>query len=258
MSTLVDPVALLWLFLLFLGLFCIEKRQRLAGTALILLGAGWWVLEFSATPARLLATLEAPYTGKVEAGDATFDAIVVLGGGLQASANDFAGIDFGHAADRVLTGVDLALRRRGSALVLGGSSATHSESAPEPELVRQWIARWGLTDVPIFALSPCRNTYDEAQRAAVLAEQHGWRRMLLVTSAWHLPRAHATFLRVGLDVVPVGCDFVGTATLERPGRWIPQTHSLVLLQLWLREFVGIRYYRWRGWASEPEDETPVR
>jgi len=258
MSTLVDPAALLWLFLLLLGLFCIEKRQRLAGTALILLGAGWWVLEFSATPARLLAALEAPYTGKVEAGDAPFDAIVVLGGGLQASANDFAGIDFGHAADRVLTGVDLALRRRGTALVVGGSSVARAETAPEPDLVRQWIVRWGLTDVPIFALTPCRNTYDEAQRAAALAEEHRWQRILLVTSAWHLPRAHATFHRAGLGVVPIGCDFVGTATLARPGRWIPQSHSLVLLQAWLREFVGIRYYRWRGWASKPEGEAWVQ
>jgi uncharacterized SAM-binding protein YcdF (DUF218 family) len=248
MSNLVDPAAFLWLFLLFLGLFCIEKRQRLAGVTLVILCAGWWLLEITATPARLLASLEAPYVGTAQRDGAPMDAIVVLGGGVTPSVNDFAGLDFGVAADRVLTGIDLARRGQGKVLVLGGSAASQSQPAPEPKLLRRWIERWELTDLPVLELGPCRNTREEALRAAQLADDHGWDRVLLVTSAWHLPRAQAAFRRVQLVGVPVGCDFLGTAALERPRQWIPQSQSLVMMQLWLHEFVGSYYYRWRGWG----------
>ena len=248
MSFLVDPTFFLWLLLLFLGLLFVKKRQRLAGVSLVTLCVAWWLIEVTAVPARLLASLEAPYLGTAEREGPVLDAIIVLGGGVGVSDHDFAGLDFGIAADRILTGIDLARRGQGRVLVLGGSATRYPELAPEAERLRRWIERWQLVDLPILDLGPCRNTRDEAVRAAELAREHDWNQVLLVTSAGHLPRAEAAFRRAGLDVVPVGCDFVGTASLARPRRWIPQSQSLVLLQLALREVVGGYFYRWRGWA----------
>ncbi len=63
MSNMLDPAALLWLGLLLLGLTRLFKRPR--GVALVLLAAcaGWWAIEITALPARLLAGLEKPYLG---------------------------------------------------------------------------------------------------------------------------------------------------------------------------------------------------
>ncbi len=247
MSYLLDPAALLWLGLLLLGLTRLFKRPRGVGLLLLAVCAGWWVIEVTALPARLLAGLERPYLASAADDGEVYDAIVVLGGGTGYSTNEFAGLDFGMAADRVLTAVELARQGRGKQLVLGGSSRTEPERAPEPELLRRWVERWELTDKPIRTLGYCRNTRDEALRTAELAREHGWQRIILLTSASHLKRSEATFRAVDLQVRAVGCDFTGTAALQYPPKLVPQSGSMLLLQLWMHEVVGMQYYRLRGW-----------
>jgi uncharacterized SAM-binding protein YcdF (DUF218 family) len=173
---------------------------------------------------------------------------VVLGGGAWLSSNDFAGLDFGLAVDRILTGMELTRRGQGKELVLGGSTTAEPVVAPELELYRQWLESWEFDQVRILDLGLCRNTRDEAVRTAELAEEHGWSQLLLVTSASHMKRSEAAFRKVGLDVEPVGCDFMGTALLDRRRNWVPQSATLVVLQIWLREVVGFRYYQLRGWV----------
>lgn len=197
-------------------------------------------------PGRLLASLERPYAGKEWPDRA--DAIIVLGGGASWSEHEFAELDFGLAADRVLTAVELSRRGLGKVLVLGGSATVEPEMAPEPERIRRWLESWEVVRTPILDLGACRNTRDEAVRAAELAREHGWSRVLLVTSASHMKRSHAAFRVVGMDVTPVGCDFAGMAAVLRGRRWVPQSGSMVLLQLWLHEVVGMWYYRARGWG----------
>jgi uncharacterized SAM-binding protein YcdF (DUF218 family) len=245
-TTLIDPAALLWLFLLLFGAALFAKRRRAPGAVLIAFCAAWWLMDWTATPSRLLASLEEPYIGTGQA--PAVDAIIVLGGGVALSSNDFAGLDFGIATDRILTGVDLARRGLGKTLVLGGSATLKPKVAPEPGLLRDWIVAWNLADVPLTDLGSCRNTRDEAIRAAELAREQGWSRVLLVTSAWHMKRSEAAFQKAGLDIIPVGCDFMGTAALRRSGSWMPQSQSMILLQLWLHEIVGFWYYRIRGWV----------
>ena len=70
---------------------------------------------------------------------------------------------------------------------------------------------------------------------------------MLASVPWE-KRASAAFREEGLAVVPVGCDFAGSADLDRPRRYLPQTRSLWLLQLWLHEVVGYEYYRLRSWV----------
>ena len=248
MTMFFDPAALLWLLLLILGGVGLARRPRWLGLILILLAAGWWMIEVTGMPRRLLAGLEEPYGGTARRDGAAVDAIVVLGGGAAISTNDFAGFEFGVAGDRILTGIDLAHRGQGRVLVLGGSPNPESGSAPEPGLYRAWLKSWNLDTIPVLDLGPCRNTRDEALRAAELAAEHGWTRLLLVTSASHMRRSEGTFRAVGLEVDPVACDFMGMAALDRRRNWVPQSMSMVMMQLWLREVVGYRYYRVRGWV----------
>ena len=248
MTIFFDPAVILWLLLLVLGGVGLARRPRWLGMILVLLAAGWWLVEVTGMPRRLLAGLEEAYVGTARREGPQVDAIVVLGGGAALSTNDFSGLDFGVAADRILTGIDLAHRRQGRMLVLGGSTNTETGSAPEPGLYRAWLKSWDLDSIPLLDLGPCRNTRDEAVRAAELADEHGWTRLLLVTSATHMRRSEGAFRAVGLEVEPVACDFIGMASMNRRISWVPQSMSFVMLQLWLREVVGYRYYRARGWA----------
>jgi uncharacterized SAM-binding protein YcdF (DUF218 family) len=248
MSALIDPAAWLWLLLLLLGILFGANRWRRAGLIILAVCICWWGIEVTALPGRLLARLEKPYAGSNRTVPPSADAVIVLGGWGITSTNEFAGLDLGPAADRLLTGIDLARRGQADALVVGGAATTGTLEPIEPELVRRWLARWELSDVPVLGLGPCRSTRDEAVRAATLARERGWTRVLLVTSAWHLERARGAFRAAGLETIPVACDFLGTTSLRRPPKLVPQAQSMVLLQIWLHEMVGYWYYRARGWV----------
>jgi uncharacterized SAM-binding protein YcdF (DUF218 family) len=73
------------------------------------------------------------------------------------------------------------------------------------------------------------------------------RRIVLVTEAFHMPRARGAFERQGLSVVPAPCAYI-SARFE--GTWreylIPRPESLVLNQLLAHEWIGWLVYSLRG------------
>ena len=74
------------------------------------------------------------------------------------------------------------------------------------------------------------------------------RRILLVTSAFHMPRAARLFESAGLDVSAFPVDFVGTGG-GTPGMlgFLPTAGALAQSQVALREFYGRLYYRMKLW-----------
>ena len=69
-------------------------------------------------------------------------------------------------------------------------------------------------------------------------------RVLLVTSAFHMPRAQAQFARAGFEVMPYPVDF-RTEAGRRPSLldWLPQASALEDSSLALREWIG------RAWMA---------
>jgi uncharacterized SAM-binding protein YcdF (DUF218 family) len=94
------------------------------------------------------------------------------------------------------------------------------------------------------------NTKDEADQTKVLAEKNGWKKIILVTSAFHMGRAEALFKKTGLVVVAVGSDFEGLSSLEADFRIysiVPGSGGFQALGFYLHEQVGWLYYKLRGW-----------
>ena len=82
------------------------------------------------------------------------------------------------------------------------------------------------------------------------AAAHGWRRVLLVSSGYHLARAEAVFRKAGLDVMPAGAEFLGLDGLDGKGSWmvVPRSRGFDLIGYWAHEQVGWIFYRWKGWV----------
>jgi uncharacterized SAM-binding protein YcdF (DUF218 family) len=90
-----------------------------------------------------------------------------------------------------------------------------------------------------------------------MLEPLGVKRILLVTSALHMPRAVGLFRHQGFDVIAAPADFRAVAWSERSGLFaedpryfllqaIPEAETLAYTTSALREWIGIAVYRTRG------------
>ena len=86
-------------------------------------------------------------------------------------------------------------------------------------------------------------------RTAALAREKDWNKIILVTSAWHMRRSEAVFRKAGLEVIPVGADFMGNNGLETEWDFcpVPSVGAFRKLKLFMHEQVGWWYYKFRGW-----------
>ena len=83
--------------------------------------------------------------------------------------------------------------------------------------VAKYLLTTGLAPAALLVESTSRNTYEQAVHVHALAAANGWTTLLLVASAYHLPRAMLTFLTDCPDpvrLVPVAA--MGGSWFEPP------------------------------------------
>lgn len=169
---------------------------------------------------------------------------IVLAGGVDAW--------FPGRADPVV--LNLASRRRidraaewwrqgdGRMLVMAGGTSTPGM----PAIAGLMAAYAGMLGVPPTAIrleSESRDTWATARHAATL-EPRLPRRIVLVTSLAHMPRAQSAFVHAGFDVCPLGTD-VRRLPSRLPWALVPRTSALNNTETAVHEWVGLVYYRWR-------------
>jgi uncharacterized SAM-binding protein YcdF (DUF218 family) len=199
-----------------------------------------------------VASLERPFVIENLDTVPVSDAIVVLGGAVQPSKYEAFGLNLAAAADRVVMGLELARRGKAKNLVLGGAVHTvNGQKRVEADMTKQWLEAWALTNARIYSLGGCINTHDEAVRVAALVKEQGWRRVILVTSAYHMRRAQATFQTAGVPVVCVPCDFQTELSVETEDELelVPCYSGFQKMSLFLHEQIGWLTYRMRGWIK---------
>jgi uncharacterized SAM-binding protein YcdF (DUF218 family) len=90
------------------------------------------------------------------------------------------------------------------------------------------------------------NTRDNATHAKAIIEQHGWSKVLIVTSAFHMTRALECFHAVDLSPDTLVVDRRAT-TLPRTS-WLPRADALERSTDALHEWFGRWTYRRMGYA----------
>jgi uncharacterized SAM-binding protein YcdF (DUF218 family) len=174
------------------------------------------------------------------------DAIVVLSGGRQL-APGAASISEWEDADRFFGGLELYWANRAPWLVFTGGTDPFNPTAPlEGDVLLAFAQRFGVPSAQLRTTGPVTNTAEEAVAvAAVLADLlSAPAHVLLVTSAFHMPRAAALFERAGMRVTPYPVDFQ-----TGPGRtftildFAPNATALRDSERALREFLGRIVYR---------------
>ncbi|PFG62094.1 uncharacterized SAM-binding protein YcdF (DUF218 family) [Thioclava sp. ES.031] len=178
------------------------------------------------------------------------DGIIVLGG-----AEDGAGtarhhqVQLNAAAERVTTGLGLAHRFPDARILLsGGSGALHDlarESMPGADVMAAAFRETGIPQPRLLLESRSRNTTENARFSYNLAQPRPEETWLLVTSAFHMRRAMASFERAGWDgLIPYPVDYRAEGFLDGIG-WNLAGH-LDTLDLAIKEWVGIWAYAASG------------
>ena len=231
------PAGLVWLGLLAFARVLAQRAGRaLAGAALAL-----WLLYTLAGNAWLgsfaLERLQRAYATVDPLGQGKFDAVLVLGGGVE--VGDDGSPSLTAAGDRVVVAVRLyragktpLLATTGPYTLLPGGAAA-SDAAATAAIWRQL----GVPEESIVLLEGPRTTTDEVLALKTAVAERGWRRVGLLTSAWHLPRAMSLCRRYGVDAVPLPAEAVRTPPLRL--RWlVPQQDGFQSVQTACWETLG--------------------
>lgn len=257
---LLEPLGLVWVGLL-IATVAYGLRRRwwsavVTGLPVVIL----YIFGSTGLPGLLLRELEAPYVNVDLAKLPEADAIVLLGGGAQPARFEVADLHLTPAGDRIIMGMELARMGKAPVLVLGGNVAEFPEGdRQESETVRKFLVERKLVAGEVIALPACGDTHDEAMHTGRLARERQWKRVLLVTSANHMPRATAVFRAQGLEVIPAPCNFLTELSQPASGSGppsIPRAGLLGKTGVWLHEKIGWAVYRHRGWlGEEPAPES---
>jgi uncharacterized SAM-binding protein YcdF (DUF218 family) len=176
------------------------------------------------------------------------DGVVVLGGAVQAEESFGRGqLMVNEAAERVLALADLTRRYPAARIVFSGGGGTiFTEEAPEADALARFIGTLGLTRERVLFENQSRTTFENAVYGRRLVDPKPGERWLLVTSAWHMPRAVGCFRQAGFPVVPYPVDF---RTRDAGDAWRTFTfvsEGLRRLDLAAKEWAGLIAYRIAG------------
>jgi len=153
----------------------------------------------------LLGTLEAWYPPTLSLKN--FDAIVVLGGGVKAPGALHPSVELTETSQyRVTCGAELYRQNRSLKLVVSGGDARIDGHGPIlASAMKAWAIRLGVPANAIVEESRSRTTYENAVELKQILGTNA--SILLVTTAYHIPRAVSLFIKQGFQVTPEPCGF---------------------------------------------------
>jgi uncharacterized SAM-binding protein YcdF (DUF218 family) len=238
-GVLVPPVSLVLLGLL--GMWLRRRRPALGGALTLLSLLLLLVLSLPVTAYTLMSRLEGPPPAQPFEADGA-RAIVILGGGTAQDAPEWGGDTVNlFTLQRVRYGAWLARQTQLPVLVTG--AAPREGRRGEAAMMRELLSQEFGVGVRWFD-ERARTTAGNAREAAALLQRDGIRRIVLVTSAFHMPRAQRVFEQAGLQVVPAPTGYFGY--VSGSFEWldlVPAGEALRVSYLALREMAAGLMYR---------------
>jgi len=221
--------------------------QRLGRWLLIGGLAGLLVCGLSPLSDALIVPLENRFARPDLASGSPIAGIVVLGGAEDSRADslrELAGLN--EAAERMTEAIALARRFPEARLVLsGGSASLLAPGLPEATSMGRLLEALGVARERITLETGSRDTYENAVFTKRLVNPRAGERWLLITTAWHMPRAIGCFRQAGFAVEPWPVDYRTSGRIEV---WrhsgIPE--GLRQMDFIMREYAGLLMYYLRG------------
>jgi uncharacterized SAM-binding protein YcdF (DUF218 family) len=243
---LVQPISLVLLLTLGAIVLVLLHRRRLALLAMSLAAALVGLFAFTSLGFVLIQPLENRFSVPETMPD-TVRAIIMLGGATKArpsSARQIVALN--DAGERLTTTLWLAERFPTAAIVLsGGGGLLSGETESEAETARRFFLAMGIEESRLVLEGQSRNTIENAQFTRELLSD-GQGQVVLVTSAFHMPRSVGLFRSQGVEIVPWPTDYRSTGDQGLALDIADPNGNFDTASTAVREWLGLAIYRLTG------------
>ncbi len=242
-----QPLSLVF-FLLVAGLLTLRLGFGRSGTGLVVVATlVLFVTLFTTTGSVALQVLEDRFPRHVPL--ATGErCIIVLGGAFENEVIAArGGIELNQAGDRFVETVVLARENPAARiLVSGGDGSFSGEYQGDAAVARDFFGRFGIDTGRLIEEGTSRTTSENAANTATILAREGLDDCLLVTSAFHMPRAVGLFRKMGVTVRPWPTDYRTTGKARLGFDFTQPSLNAQLATTAAREWVGLLAYYLSG------------
>lgn len=189
--------------------------------------------------------ITAPLESRFARADITnmrFDGIIVLGGMEDTFPGARELMSLNDAAERMTEGTLQARLHPGARLVFSGGSGALIERMSGADRAKVFFEAFGIEGTRIVLEDRSRTTDENARYSRDVLKPQPGQRWLLVTSAWHMPRAVGCFRKAGFDVVAWPVDYHTPVTLDLTHTFGSLPDGLGRFDAMAKEYVGLLIY----------------
>ncbi|KRO59812.1 MAG: hypothetical protein ABS05_01945, partial [Pelagibacteraceae bacterium BACL5 MAG-121128-bin54] len=190
---------------------------------------------------RFIAYLEKDYQLIEVAEIENVDAIVVLSGMIRVIGDEEnLKYEFTDSVDRFFAGLDLFNNNKSPILILTRGKMPWSVGIAEGEYLKELAIKYGVSEENIILTDEVQNTDQEAKAIKEILTEDA--KIILVTSAFHMPRAEKVFKAANINLIPYPVDFQNSKSKTTMMDFIPSAGSLFDTSHFVREMIGRLYY----------------
>ena len=244
---LVSPLGLA--VILLLAALVATRWPRLRATLLVSGLAVLIIFSLPLTSKILIASLEDRYPALTTEDVPDADVIILLGGALNIPHGGLTRPELGPSGDRLALATHLwHAGKAPTILISAGNLVTPEGLSAEAVYTADVLESWGVPRDAMILETASGNTYENARLSMRQLESRGSAdgkqpTVLLVTSAFHMPRARALFCAAGLETIAVTANHWLNGNSEITWtNWLPQAIAFSGSSRVLREYLGMLIY----------------
>ncbi len=231
-------------------LLLVRKKQGSGKTLLLLTLVTYYLLSIEPFAYLLVSSLEDKVnTAKFGVESENAEVIVVLAGGAgkKGKRQPFPELS-GTSWKRLWHGIELFKEFNGGIPMLysGGSGNPFDPVSVEAELAREYAVSMDIPDENFWIEKTSRNTYESGIAIKRILDERfpsiENHRIILVTSATHMPRSVAVMEKLGFDAIPSPADFPFSSLNINLLSFIPSVQNFFTSCLAINEWVGLGGY----------------
>lgn len=173
-----------------------------------------------------------------------YDFGIVLGG-FSAYDEHKKRVEFNDCGDRLFHSIKLyQLGKIKKIVVSGGNGQLINEGYMEADWAKDFLLDSGIPEKDILTESKSRNTWENSLFTSELLKENTNKKLLLITSAWHMKRAAFCFNKNKMNVDPFSTDYTrDDIKINLEYILLPNSTSYERWETLIKEIIGNLVYR---------------